>query len=187
MGMDLRIAVNISVRNLVSLELPGVIARVAEDVAVPLSSLVLELTENLLMRDPRTVLDILTRLRLRCVGLSIDDLGTGCSSLVQLRDVPFDELKMDRGFVHGAWQNALLRAIFEASVGLAARLGLRTVAEGVEDRADWDFVRESRCDLAQGNFIGRPMPESEIAEWLAAWEERRVELITSGFDAPTPR
>jgi EAL domain-containing protein (putative c-di-GMP-specific phosphodiesterase class I) len=160
----------------VSLELPNVIARAASDVAVPLSSLVLELTESQLLMDPLLALDILTRLRLKRVGLSIDDFGTGYSSLAQLRDVPFDELKLDRGFVHGAWQNASLRAIFESSVGLATRLGMKTVAEGVEDQADWDFVRRTRCDLAQGNFIGRPMPADLLPGWLREWETRRTEL-----------
>jgi EAL domain-containing protein (putative c-di-GMP-specific phosphodiesterase class I) len=127
-------------------------------------------TESRLMKGLLTPLDILARLRLKHIGLSIDDFGTGHSSLAQLRDIPFDELKVDRGFVHGACRDASLRAIFEASVGMARRLGMKTVAEGVEDQADWDFVRAAGCDLAQGYFIARPMPGADLAGWMADWD-----------------
>jgi EAL domain-containing protein (putative c-di-GMP-specific phosphodiesterase class I) len=102
-------------------------------------------------------LEILTRLRLKRFSLSIDDFGTGHSSFTQLRNIPFDELKMDQGFVHGAASNDTLRAIYGASLNPAKHLGMKTVAEGVEDRADWDFLRTTECDLAQGYFIARPM------------------------------
>lgn len=84
-----------------------------------------------------------------CVRLSIDDFGTGNSSLAQLRELPFDELKIDQSFVHGAWNNEKLRAMFDSSLGLAKQLGMESVAEGVEDQADWDLVRKSGCDIAQ--------------------------------------
>jgi EAL domain-containing protein (putative c-di-GMP-specific phosphodiesterase class I) len=91
-----------------------------------------------------------------------------------LRDIPFDELKVDRGFVHDACRDASLRAIFEASLGMARRLGMKTVAEGVEDQADWDFVRAAGCDLAQGYFIARPMPGADLAGWMADWDAHRL-------------
>jgi EAL domain-containing protein (putative c-di-GMP-specific phosphodiesterase class I) len=109
-------------------------------------------------------------------GLSIDDFGTGHSSLAQLRDVPFTELKIDRGFVHGARENLLIRPMLEGSVGIAQRLGLQTVAEGVEDEDDWSFLREIGCDVAQGYFIGRPMPADRLPAWLADWEAKRPRL-----------
>lgn len=103
--------------------------------------------------------------------------GTGNSSLSQLGDMPFQELKIDQSFVHGAWANETQRAMFDASLGLAKQLKMESVAEGVEDRADWDFLRERGCDLAQGYFIAKPMPPEDLGAWLATWEVRRPELL----------
>ena len=102
--------------NLGALEFPDFVARAMAKAGMPLTSLVLEVTESRLMQDPLAPLDILTRLRLKHIGLSIDDFGTGHSSLAQLRDIPFDELKVDRGFIHGAGHDASMRAIVEASL-----------------------------------------------------------------------
>ena len=178
-GLNLRVAVNVSMDNLTSLQFPDFVARSAENAGVSLTNLVLEVTESRLMKNPLEALDILTRLRLKHISLSIDDFGTGHSSLSQLRDIPFDELKVDQGFVHGAWHNPSLRAILEASIGMARQLGMKTVAEGVEDRNDWDFLRTAGCDLAQGYFIARPMPANELAAWISGWEIRYNELTGS--------
>lgn len=176
-GLHLHVAVNVSMDNLGSLEFPDWLARAAEAVGVPLTNLVLEVTESRLMRNPLASLDILTRLRLKHIGLSIDDFGTGHSSLAQLRDIPFDELKVDRGFVHGASFDPPLRTIFEASLGMAQQLGMKTVAEGVEDLTDWALLRASGCDTAQGYFIGRPMPAADLPGWLADWQNRLPALL----------
>ncbi len=176
-GLDTPVAVNVSMQNLIHIDFPDYIAKLAADTGVPVSKLVLEVTESRLMSNPLASLDILTRLRLKGIGLSIDDFGTGHSSLAQLRDVPFSELKIDQGFVHGAWQDKSLKAIFDASLGMARQLGIKTVAEGVEDRADWNFLRATKCDLAQGYFIGRPMPGNLMPDWLSDWDYR--DLATS--------
>jgi EAL domain-containing protein (putative c-di-GMP-specific phosphodiesterase class I)/AmiR/NasT family two-component response regulator len=176
-GLGLHVAVNISMENLRSLDFPDVVVRELSEAGLHASSLVLELTESRLMKDPLAPLDILTRLRLRRIGLSIDDFGTGHSSLAQLRDLPFDELKVDRGFVHGAERDAALQAILEASFSMARQLGMRSVAEGVEDRDDWEFLCKAGCDLAQGYFIAKPMPGEELIGWLSEWETRRVKLV----------
>lgn len=176
-GLDLKVAVNASMENFSDVEFPDFIARTAEKAGVPLTSLILEITESRLMQDPLSALDIIIRLRLKRIMLSIDDFGTGNSSMAQLRDLPFDELKVDRGFVHGAWRNDALRTIFEASISIAQQLGMKTVAEGPEDREDWDFLKASGCDLAQGYFIAKPMPGPEVLGWIAAWEDRRQELL----------
>lgn len=181
-GLELQLAVNVSMGNLAALDFPDVVAQLASEAGVALSSVVLEVTESRLMKDLRAPLDILTRLRLKCVGLSIDDFGTGHSSLAQLRDIPFDELKLDRSFVHGAAADSALRAIVEGSLSMARHLGMKSVAEGVEDRADWDFLRTIGCDVAQGYFIGRPMPGIVLPAWRGGWERRRRELT-----AATPR
>jgi len=169
-GLHLHIAVNISMDNLATLEFADYVADAACTAGITPDSIVLEVTESRLMKDLSAPLEILTRLRLKRFCLSIDDFGTGHSSLSQLRDIPFDELKVDQGFVHGAAGNDTLRAIYGSSLSLAQQLGMKTVAEGVEDQADWDFLRSTGCDLAQGYFIGKPMPASEIPGWISVWE-----------------
>jgi EAL domain-containing protein (putative c-di-GMP-specific phosphodiesterase class I)/ActR/RegA family two-component response regulator len=176
-GLELQIAVNVSMDNLTVLDFPDVVAQMANDAGVALSSLMLEVTESRLMKDVRAPLETLTRLRLKRIGLSIDDFGTGHSSLAQLRDIPFDELKLDRSFVTGAARDPALRAIVENTLAMAHHLGIKTVAEGVEDRADWDFLRTLGCDVAQGYFIARPMPGTDLLPWLAAWTLRHEELM----------
>ena len=171
-GWALRVAVNVSMLNLQRLSFPDFVVELAAQAGVPTQKLVLELTESKLMGDLRAPLEILTRLRLKRVRLSIDDFGTGHSSLAQLRDIPFDELKIDRSFVHRAWSDETLRAIYNASLSLARELGIEAVAEGVEDRNDWDFLRRTGCDLAQGYFIARPMPAADFPGWFQSWEAR---------------
>jgi len=166
--LDLSVAVNVSMANLTALDFPDFVSEQARLKGLPPASIVLEVTESQLMRDLRAPLEILTRLRLKRFRLSIDDFGTGHSSLAQLRDLPFDELKIDRSFVHGAHNNEILRAIFQASLGLAKQLGMATVAEGVEDSDDADFVRSTGCDLAQGYLIAKPMAASQVEAWVRA-------------------
>jgi EAL domain-containing protein (putative c-di-GMP-specific phosphodiesterase class I)/ActR/RegA family two-component response regulator len=176
-GLALQVSVNVSMDNLAALDFPDLVAQLAQEAGVALPLLVLEVTESRLMKDQRAPLDILTRLRLKRIGLSIDDFGTGHSSLAQLRDVPFDELKLDRSFVHGAAADPALAAIVEGTLAMACQLGIKTVAEGVEDRTDWDFMRRLGCDLAQGYFVARPMPGADLPGWHAAWETRRQALL----------
>lgn len=175
-GLNLSVAVNVSMDDLVALDFPDYVLGELGRNGVPASDLVLEVTESRLMKDPRASMEILTRLRLKRVRLSIDDFGTGHSSLAQLRDLPFVELKVDRGFVHGAAIDPTISAIFTASRAMAQQLRMKTVAEGVEDFADWSWLHEHGCDVVQGYFIARPMPQEDLPEWLAAWEERRRSL-----------
>lgn len=173
-GLPWRMAVNISMDNLAHVDFYDQVLAEIRQAGIAPSDLILEVTESRLMNDPLASLDILTRLRLKRISLAIDDFGTGHSSLAQLRDIPFDEFKIDRSFVHGASDNDTLRAIFDASHHVARQLGMKTVAEGVEDRDDWEFLRNCGCDMAQGYFIARPMPAAELAGWLAGWEMRRL-------------
>lgn len=176
-GLALHVAINVSMDNLAALGFADFVAAEALAAGVSPTEIVLEVTESRLMADLRVPLEILTRLRLKRFRLSIDDFGTGHSSLAQLRDIPFDELKIDQGFVHRAWHDETLRAIFDASLGLARQLNMEAIAEGVEDQADWDFLRSTRCDLAQGYFIARPMPAAELPGWIASWQARRRDLV----------
>lgn len=181
-GLNISVAVNVSMDNLAELGFPDFVSSAASEIGVSLERLVLEVTESRLNRNFRASLDTLTRLKLRHVRLSIDDFGTGHSSLAQLRDLPFDELKIDRGFVHAASHESAIRAIFDASQRLAHDLDLTVVAEGVEDSADFDFVRSWKCDAAQGYFMARPMSAANLKVWLADWERRRSELFGPSTD-----
>jgi EAL domain-containing protein (putative c-di-GMP-specific phosphodiesterase class I)/FixJ family two-component response regulator len=175
--LPLRVAVNVSMDNLASLDFLNFVAELTEKTGIAPQSMVLEVTESRLMQDTRAPLEILTRLRLKRFRLSIDDFGTGHSSLAQLRDIPFDELKIDQGFVHRAWADETLRAMYDASLSLARQLGMEVVAEGVEDRDDWELLRRTGCDLAQGTFMSRPMLPADLPGWVESWRERvQVEL-----------
>ncbi len=176
-GLPLQVSVNVSMDNLTDYAFPEYVARAVAAAGVAPSMLILEVTESRMMRDPLAALDILTRLRLKRVGVSIDDFGTGHSSLSQLHDAPFDELKIDKSFVHGACRDEALRAILLPSLDMARQLGIKTVAEGVEDADDWFFLRAKGCDLAQGYFVARPMPAQALLPWAAEWETRRGALV----------
>ena len=171
-GHELKVAVNVSMDNLASLDFQDVVVALAAKAGIAPNKIVLEITESQLMGDMRVSLEILTRLRLKRFHLSIDDFGTGHSSLSQLRDIPFDELKIDQGFVHHAWKNETLRAIYDTSLALAKQLNMESVAEGVQDRQDWDLLRQTGCDLAQGNFIACAMPAEAFEAWLTDWQQR---------------
>ena len=176
-GLALRVAVNVSMDNLASLDFLDFVVGQAATAGVSPKHVVLEVTESRLMNDLRASLETLTRLRLKRFGLSIDDFGTGHSSLTQLHNIPFDELKVDQSFVHGAWSDATARAIYEASLNLAKQLHMDVVAEGVEDRADFNFVVRSGCQMAQGYFIAKPMPAADLRQWMEDWHERVEQLL----------
>lgn len=178
-GLDLVLAVNLSMDNLAVVGFADEVTAAAAAAGLKPEHIVLEVTESQLMKNTVASMDVLARLRMKRFGLSIDDFGTGNSSLVQLRDIPFTELKLDRGFVHGAASNDTLRAIYGASLGLAKQLGIKAVAEGVEDRTDWDFLRGTGCDLAQGYFIAKPMSADEIPDWIADWQGRFEAFLSS--------
>ncbi len=179
-GLALGMAVNVSMDNLADPGFADEVLALAATLGVTAHDITLELTESRLMPDERFALEALARLRIKRFRLAIDDFGTGHSSLLQLRDIAFDELKVDQAFVHGAWHDATTRAIFEASLGLGRQLGIEVVAEGVRDRDDWNFVARSGCDLAQGHFIGAAMPGARLPDWMAAWEHR-APLLRAGL------
>jgi len=175
-GLDLRVAVNVSMDNLAALAFADFVALTARDAGVAPQQVVLEVTESRLMGDLRAPLEVLTRLRLKRFHLSIDDFGTGHSSFTQLRNIPFNELKIDQSFVHGAATDGTARAIYDASLGLGRQLDMEVVAEGVEDLEDWAFLQATGCPLAQGYFIARPMPAPELADWVLQWADRAQAL-----------
>jgi EAL domain-containing protein (putative c-di-GMP-specific phosphodiesterase class I)/ActR/RegA family two-component response regulator len=176
-GAAISVAVNVSMDNLGSLDFPDVVDRAMRDAGVPNRGIMLEVTEGRLMTDTVLALDTVTRLRLKQIGLSIDDFGTGNSTMTQLRNIPFVELKIDRSFVHGADRDLAARAIVDASLAMARQLGLKSVAEGVEVLTDWHQMRALGCDIAQGFFIARPMPADQFDVWLAGWNQHLGALI----------
>lgn len=186
-GLHLSVAINVSMDSLSSVAFADFVAEEAATAGVAPQDIVLELTESCLMLDQRAPLEILARLRLKRFRLSIDDFGTGHSSLTQLRDIPFNELKIDCSFVHGAWRDETARAMYYTSLGLGTHLGMVVVAEGVEDRDDWDLVRGTGCDLAQGYFVARPMQAANLPGWIESWNGRKQQWaadLTSNREAP---
>ena len=171
-GLRVVLAVNISMDDLAALDFPDMLDGMANALGVEPQSITLEVTESRVLQQLSTVLDVLSRLRLKRFRLSIDDFGTGHSSLAQLRDLPFDELKIDRGFVDGASHNCTLRAICEANVRMAKQLSMSTVAEGIETQADYDVLRDLGCDAGQGYLMARPMPGEELLRWARERAQR---------------
>jgi len=178
-GLHLHMGVNVSMHSFDSPAFLEFVTSAMLEAGVAHPTLVLEVTETQLIRNPLASLEAFTRLRLKRIGLSIDDFGTGHSSLAQLRDIPFDELKIDQGFVHGAMRNHSLGTLVEASQNIARQLGINTVAEGVEDQEDWDFVRAAGCNVAQGYFIAKPMPADDLPGWYDTWLTRRGAMTTA--------
>ena len=136
--------------------------------ALPPSSLMLEITEDFLMSDRDRARDVLFRLREAGIQISVDDFGTGYSSLSYLRDLPIDELKLDRSFVLPMADDARAASLVASTIELAHSLGLRMVAEGVESGVAYDELARYGCDLAQGFFMSQPVPAPELENWLAA-------------------
>jgi EAL domain-containing protein (putative c-di-GMP-specific phosphodiesterase class I) len=169
-GYRVPVAVNITMGDLTALDFPDVLAALAATAGVEPQLISLEVTEGQMLGSLSTVLDVLSRLQLKRFRLAIDDFGTGHSSLAQLRDLPFDELKIDRGFVHGATGDATRQAICIASIRMAHQLRMRVVAEGIETQEDWDLMRHLGCDFGQGYFIARPMPAASLINWIKTWQ-----------------
>ncbi len=182
-GIDLIMSVNASVHDLADLSFPDFLNGCAERHRVNPAWVIIEVTESGLTEDERLLVEIVSRLRLRRFQLSIDDFGNGYSTMAKLRDLVFDELKIDQGFTHGAASDERKAAIFHASVQIAKRLGMKIVAEGVEDQADWDFCRINGADVAQGYFMSRPLAPDAMEAWLAAWRLRHGAQFPDGVEA----
>jgi len=168
-GLDLKISVNVSMDSLYDLTFPERVESYLSEHNVDPSTFQLEVTESRLMEDVVRPLDNLLRLRLKKISLSIDDFGTGHSNLTQLRDLPFDELKLDRSFVQGAANNERTESLLESSVDIARKLDMEIVVEGVETLDEWRRVEALGCDVVQGYFVSRPLPGEDIPGWLENW------------------
>jgi len=156
-GMEMTVSVNLSLRSLAMTNLADRITETVKSQGLYPSRVTLEITESAAMTDIAPALENLARLRLRGFGLAIDDFGTGFSSIQQLARIAFTELKIDRSFVSGMTENRESRAIVEASIDMARRLGISSVAEGIETQAEWNLLRNAGCNIGQGYFISRPV------------------------------
>jgi EAL domain-containing protein (putative c-di-GMP-specific phosphodiesterase class I) len=164
-GLDTSIAFNISALSLQHLDFPDLVERMCRALGVPTDRLVLELTEGATQPLVRLI-DALTRFRIKGIGLAIDDFGTGYSSLMQLRQLPFTEVKIDQAFVADVPNSRDSRLIIQAVIDLAHGLGLTATAEGVETLDQLRIIRELGCDHVQGYLVSAPLEPSVLRPWI---------------------
>ena len=184
-GLQLSVAVNLSP---LLLDRPALVHEIEDLVrahCLDPAQVMLEITESSLATCLGTALALLARLRLRGFGLSLDDFGTGFSSLLQLARVPFTELKVDRSFVHGAAQRKHLRLMLASALDMARRLELVSVAEGVETLEDWHLLQELGCTVGQGWLIAPAMPADELPAWRKAHQRQLPRLRAAAASAGT--
>jgi diguanylate cyclase (GGDEF)-like protein/PAS domain S-box-containing protein len=167
-GRPLPVAVNLSMRNLLDPAFPGELATLLGKWHVPAAMLKLEITESTIVDEGGRTKDVLDRLGAMGLRLSVDDFGTGYSSLAYLKRLPIDEIKIDRSFVSAMTSREEDRIIVKSTIDLGRNLGLEVVAEGVETRAIMERLDEFGCDVAQGYYLGRPVPADELSAWLDA-------------------
>ncbi len=165
-GMKLHMAVNVSVRNLHDPKFPEKVARLIEASCGDPSRLRLEITETAIMADPARALETLNSLSAMGVLLSIDDFGTGYSSLSYLKQMPVDELKIDKSFVLGMQDDPSDVVIVRSIIDLAHNIGIPVVAEGVESQESYDLLKKLGCDAVQGHFISEPLPIAAFMRWM---------------------
>jgi two-component system sensor histidine kinase/response regulator len=178
-GHSFCLAVNISMDNLNQADLPEQFEKIVLEAGLQPSQFVLELTESRLMANLTLSLEVLTRLRLKGFALSIDDFGTGFSTMENLKQLPFTELKIDRSFVNNAYNDEAAIAILNSSIQLGKIFHLNLVAEGVENQQDWDLIAQSGCDDIQGYFLTKPLPADEFLNWCIQWNHKIALRSTS--------
>jgi EAL domain-containing protein (putative c-di-GMP-specific phosphodiesterase class I) len=174
-GAPVHVAVNVSAKSLQEQTLPARLQELLDKWRIDPRFLKIEITESSIMADPAHALAILSMLQSMGVRLSIDDFGTGYSSLTHLRQLPIDEIKIDKSFVSGMTESEADAAIVRTVIDLARNLGKQVCAEGVETEAQWRQLVAMDCDLAQGYYISRPLPAEELMRWLteSMWGMKR--------------
>ena len=170
-GIDTHLAFNISALSLQHLDFPDLVERMCRALDVPTDRLALELTEGATQPLVK-LMDTLTRFRIKGIGLAIDDFGTGYSSMLQLRRLPFTEVKIDQAFVADVAHSRDSRLIVQSIVDLAHGLGLTATAEGVETEEQLRVVHELGCDVVQGYLISPPLPPEKLKPWRDEFRER---------------
>jgi diguanylate cyclase len=168
-GVHLKVSVNLSTRDLLDQDLPAKFADILARHKVTCAAFCLEITESAIMDDPVRAQQTLEKLHAMGVDLSIDDFGTGYSSLAYLKQLPVNELKIDKSFVLNMAKDANDTKIVRSTIDLGHNMGLRVVAEGVETEAVWHLLAKLGCDQGQGYFMSKPMPADKLADWLKSW------------------
>ncbi|MGJ8670262.1 MAG: EAL domain-containing response regulator [Oceanococcus sp.] len=168
-GRNFTLSLNVSAATLGRLDLPEHIESIARSQGLVPARINIELTESQI-KTGAELYDVMTRFRMRGFGLSLDDYGTGDSSLSRLRSMPFTELKLDQSFVRGCTSSDEQKKIVRSSIELAHDLGMQVVAEGVQTQAEWDLLEELGCDLAQGYLVGRPLEAKDVPRWARQWQ-----------------
>ncbi|MEO6199204.1 MAG: EAL domain-containing protein [Sphingomicrobium sp.] len=181
-GIHCGIAFNISANSLENLDFPDIVEQLCKSVGVPTNCLVLELTEGA-TQPLIKLMDTLTRFRIKGIGLAIDDFGTGYSSLLQLRRLPFTEVKIDRAFVADAERSKDSALIVKTVIDLAHGLGLTATAEGVETVAQLDLLRNLGCDHAQGFLIAEPLMPDELRPWCEGFGDYWADLTGASWSS----
>lgn len=174
MGEELTVSVNVTASSLLELSFPDQLTELCARHGLPPERIVVEVTETEAMQDVKRTMDVLLRMRIRNIGVSIDDFGTGHSSLRELQRMPFSEMKIDRSFVSDMATNKDCAVIVNSIIDLGHNLGLRVLAEGVEDARTWRMLAERGCDYAQGYFIAKAMPAEEFTRWLESWRKSPI-------------
>ncbi len=169
LGVAVPVSVNISARNLDDLAFPDRVAELLREGGMPADQLCLEISDSASVSDAPRTLDVLSRIRLKGMHLSLDDFGTGHGSLQTLRQMPFSEVKIDRSFIADVATSASARGVAQSIIGLAGSLGVTCVAEGVETEAAAAILDSLGPCLQQGHAIGAPLPSGSVAAWLARW------------------
>jgi EAL domain-containing protein (putative c-di-GMP-specific phosphodiesterase class I) len=184
-GLDTCIAFNISALSLEHLDFPDLVERMCRALDVPTDRLVLELTEGATQPLVK-LMDTLTRFRIKGIGLAMDDFGVGYSTLMQLRQLPFTELKVDRFFVDDAVSSVDSQLIVCCTIELAHRMGLSVTAEGVETIEQLGLMHALGCDVVQGYFVSQPLDPARLIAWRKAWKKRWPALIKEARASAAP-
>ena len=179
-GLNIGVAINLSALDLTRPELAKEVAEAFSQWQLPMSSITLEVTESALMEEPETAFETLRRLRQLGVTLSVDDFGTGYSSLSQLRNLPVQELKIDKSFVLRLNTEPQDQLIVRSTIDMAHGLGLRVVAEGIENAESWSLLRDWGCEIGQGFFLSRPVAAGDLQETEQSLTNRQQELRYAG-------
>jgi EAL domain-containing protein (putative c-di-GMP-specific phosphodiesterase class I) len=164
-GLDVGLAVNLSAWNLRDPDFPGLTTGLLDRWSVEPNRLNLEITESGIMA-PSAIFDAINHLSTLGIGLSIDDFGTGYSSLARLKRLPVNEIKIDKSFIIGMMADSMSVSIVRSVIELGHNMGLRVVAEGVENREAWEKLVTLGCDLAQGHYLCPPMPATDLTRWF---------------------
>jgi EAL domain-containing protein (putative c-di-GMP-specific phosphodiesterase class I) len=179
-GIDLKISVNLSAKDLHDPELPDLIAGIAAAAGIKPEWIMLEITESSVMNDPESALEIIERLHGMGYQFSIDDYGTGYSSLAYLKKMPLTELKIDKSFVKDILISDNDAVIVRATINLAHNLGLQVTAEGVENQEIMDRLKDYGCDIAQGYFMNNPLSVADFEQWMRDSQWRGISPELSG-------